>query len=120
MATAILKATDLAATIDWYTSIGFELRGRLPESGSPTWCELGRDDTTLQFLAGATPWNGPPAFTGTFYVHPPSVTVLYDQIKERATVEWGPEVREWGQREVGRRDPNGYFITFTEAVGDRS
>jgi hypothetical protein len=45
MATAILKATDIAATIDWYTSIG---------------CE------------------------------------------------------------VGRRDPNGYFITFTEAVGDWS
>ena len=79
MATAILKATDIAATIDWYTFIGFELRGRFPESGSPTWCELGRDDMTLQFLAGRTPWS-----------------------------------------EVGLRDPNGYFITFTEAVGDRS
>jgi hypothetical protein len=30
------------------------------------------------------------------------------------TPEWGPEVREWGMRELGLRDPNGYFVTFTE------
>ena len=30
------------------------------------------------------------------------------------TAAWGPEVREWGARELGFQDPNGYFITFTE------
>jgi hypothetical protein len=34
--TAILKARDVAATIDWYTRIGFELRGRYPEDNAPT------------------------------------------------------------------------------------
>jgi hypothetical protein len=27
---------------------------------------------------------------------------------------WGPEVMEYGMREFGVRDPNGYFLAFTE------
>ena len=56
----------------------------------------------------------PPAFTGTLYFHPVSVQALYEEIKDRLTPAWGPEVREWGARELGLQDPNGYFLTFTE------
>jgi catechol 2,3-dioxygenase-like lactoylglutathione lyase family enzyme len=111
--TAILKADDVSATIDWYTRIGFQLRGRYPEH-EPTWCELARDGIILQFLSGETPWPGPPTFTGTIYLYPPSVSQVYDDIKEQVTPAWGPEVREWGARELGLQDPNGYFLTFTE------
>jgi uncharacterized glyoxalase superfamily protein PhnB len=45
---------------------------------------------------------------------PESVDALYEQIKEHTTPAWGPEVREWGTRELGVQDPNGYFLTFTE------
>lgn len=41
---------------------------------------------------------------------------LYNAIKEHTTPAWGPEVREWGARELGLEDPNGYFLTFTEPV----
>ena len=112
--TAILKAADVRRTIEWYTGIGFTLLGSFPEEGEPTWCELGRDGTTLQFLGGETPWPGPPAFTGTIYVYPPSVQAVSDEIDGRVVPEWGPEVREWGARELGLRDPDGYFLTFTE------
>ncbi len=37
--------------------------------------------------------------------------------KEHTPPEWGPEVRDWGSRELGLRDPNGYFLTFTEEAG---
>jgi catechol 2,3-dioxygenase-like lactoylglutathione lyase family enzyme len=112
--TAILKTMDVQATIDWYTQVGFRLLGRFPEEGTPTWCELTRDGLTLQFLGGETPWPDPPMFTGTLYAYPESVAVVYDEIRERVEPAWGPEVREWGTRELGLRDPNGYFITFTE------
>jgi catechol 2,3-dioxygenase-like lactoylglutathione lyase family enzyme len=112
--TAILKARDVAATIDWYTRIAFELRGHYPEDDAPTWCELARDGVVLQFLAGDTPWPGPPTFTGTICLHPPSVSQVYEAIKEDITPAWGPEVREWGSRELGLQDPDGYFLTFTE------
>jgi catechol 2,3-dioxygenase-like lactoylglutathione lyase family enzyme len=71
-----LETTDVQSTIDWYTRVGFRLLGRFPETGDPTWCELSRDGLTLQFLGGETPWPDPPAFTGTLYVHPQSVSVV--------------------------------------------
>jgi uncharacterized glyoxalase superfamily protein PhnB len=112
--TAILKTTDVVATIDWYRGVGFDVRGVFPDEGEPTWCEVGRDGVVLQFLGGETPWQGPPAFTGTIYFYPESVDAVFEQIKGHATPAWGPEDREWGSRELGLQDPNGYFLTFTE------
>jgi uncharacterized glyoxalase superfamily protein PhnB len=111
---AILKSGDVTRTIDWYRRMGFDIRGVFPESGEPTWCEVARDGVILQFLGGDTPWPGPPALTGTIYFRPESVVALYEQIKDHTTPAWGPEVREWGTRELGVQDPDGYFLTFTE------
>lgn len=113
----MLKTEDVPGTIEWYTRIGFRVRGVFPEAGNATWCELSRDGVVLQFLGGNdTPWPDPPAFTGTLYFYPPSVDALYDEIKDHTIPEWGPEVRDWGARELGLRDPNGYYLTFTEAA----
>jgi hypothetical protein len=117
---AILKTTDVAGTIDWYRRVGFEIRGVYPDRGEPTWCEVSRDGVILQFLGGETPWSGPPTFTGTFYFHPESVEGLYEQIKDHTPPAWGPEVRDWGARELGLQDPNGYFLTFTEPALPRA
>lgn len=111
---AILKSNDVTRTIEWYRRMGFEIRGVFPESGEPTWCEVSRDGVILQFLGGDTPWPGAPSFTGTLYFRPESVGALYEQIKDHTTPAWGPEVREWGTRELGVQDPDGYFLTFTE------
>jgi catechol 2,3-dioxygenase-like lactoylglutathione lyase family enzyme len=111
---AILKTTDVARTIEWYRRVGFEVQGFFSDSGEPTWCEVSRDGVVLQFLGGETPWAEPPTFTGTFYFRPESVEALYEEIKDHTPPAWGPEVREWGARELGLQDPNGYFLTFTE------
>ena len=113
---AILKTNDVAETIEWYQRVGFELLGIFPESGEPTWCEVSRDGVTLQFLVGDTPWPEPPILTGTLYFYPDSVEGLYEEIREHTQPAWGPEVREWGTRELGLRDPNGYYLTFTETA----
>ena len=112
--TAILKALDVAGTLDWYRRIGFEVNGVSPEEGEPSWCEVSRDGVVLQFLGGETPWPGPPAFTGTLYFHSEGVDAFFEQIKGHTTPAWGPEDREWGTLELGLQDPNGYFLTFTE------
>jgi hypothetical protein len=111
---AILKSNDVAATIAWYQQVGFELRGIQPEEGAPTWCEVARDGVVLQFLGGETPWPEPPTFTGTLYFRPGDLDAFHEEIKGRVDPAWGPEVRDWGEREIGLRDPNGYFLTFTE------
>ena len=110
---AILKATDIRRTIEWYTAAGFELRGLNPPD-MPTWCELARDGLAVQFLSGATPWDGKPAFTGCLYLYPASVGSVYEEIRDRVNCESGVEEREWGARELVLRDPDGYWITFTQ------
>ena len=115
-ATIVLKTEDMSSTIDWYRRVGFEQRGGFPDD-DPMWCELKRDDLVLQFLSGDTPWEGPPALTGCLYVHPRSVDVVYEEVQDRVTCEWGVEDREWGARELTLQDPNGYFLTFSEPAG---
>jgi uncharacterized glyoxalase superfamily protein PhnB len=110
---AILKSSDIRRTEEWYGNIGFVLRGHHPEE-APTWCELERDGTVLQFLSGETPWIGAPSFTGCFYVHCADVDAVYAQIRGLVEVDWAVEERDWGARELVLRDPDGYFVTFTQ------
>jgi uncharacterized glyoxalase superfamily protein PhnB len=67
----------------------------------------------LRFLgADDAPWPEPRGFT--IYLYPESVDALYEEIRGHTEPAWGPEDREWGDRELGLRDPDGYFLTFTE------
>jgi uncharacterized glyoxalase superfamily protein PhnB len=68
----------------------------------------------LQFLGGDTPWPDAPMFTGCFYVHCADVDAVYADVRDGVDSEWGIEDREWGARELVLRDPDGYFVTFTQ------
>lgn len=109
---AILKSADLATTVGWYRDAGFDIR-----RSEPALCEVSREGLALQFLSGETPWTGPPALTGCFYVHvhvpDVDVDVVAATVGGSITPEWGVEDRDWGSRELVLQDPNGYFITFT-------
>src|SRR5262245_61701009 len=100
--------------VRWRSRAGFELRSRVREVGKTTWCELARDGLVVQFLGGDTPWEGPPALTGSLYVCPVDVDAVYADVKASIKPEWGIEERDWGTRELVLRDPNGYFVTFIE------
>jgi hypothetical protein len=112
-AVAILKVASVADTLEWYRRVGFELRGSAP-ADDPTWAEVARDGLVLQFLAGETPWDGPPSLTGCLYVHPPSVERVYEAVRDSVRCEHGVEVRPWGAVELTLQDPNGSYLTFTE------
>jgi hypothetical protein len=111
----ILKSSNVPATIQWYAKVGFDVHGSFPDD-EPTWCEVARDGLVVQFLAGETPWEGPPHLTGCLYVHPASVEAVYAEIGGRVECERGVEEREWGARELVLRDPDGYYLTFTESA----
>jgi hypothetical protein len=88
---AILKASDIRRTEDWYRKAGFVLRAHHPEE-APTWCELEREGTVLQFLSGETPWIEAPSFTGCFYVHCSDVDAVYEQIRDLVEIEWASRI----------------------------
>ena len=97
---AILKSSDVTRTEEWYTAAGFEVRGSHPDE-TPTWCEVARDGTVLQFLAGETPWEGGPSLTGCLYVPTDNVDAVYNEIRDKVTCEWGIEERESGSARIG-------------------
>jgi hypothetical protein len=110
---AVLKVDDMDRTVEWYEAAGFIVRGRSDDPGT-SWCEVAREGTVLQFLAGATPWQGKPALTGCIYVHVADVDHAFAALRAPVEPEWGIEDREWGAREVVLEDPNGYLITLTQ------
>lgn len=59
-------------------------------------------------------WPQPPTFTGTICFYPESIDKVLTSLQ--VTPDGGPEDREWGARELGLRDPNGYFLTFSEPL----
>jgi catechol 2,3-dioxygenase-like lactoylglutathione lyase family enzyme len=109
-----LLVRDMKATLEFYGSLGFRMTGCYPRT-APTWAEVTRDSVTFQFHTD--PPHGTPASpvcSGTFYVFPESVDALAEEYRGKVEFAWGPEVMGYGMREFGVKDPDGYFIAFTE------
>lgn len=112
--TPSLLARDMSETLAFYRSLGFRISGGGVDTG---WLELTRDEASLQFYSDppvSTPTS--PIMSGTIYFYPSSVDALAAEWKERVKFEWGPEVMDYGMREFGIRDPNGYYLAFTESA----
>jgi uncharacterized glyoxalase superfamily protein PhnB len=108
----MLVAADLRQTIDWYTGVlGFEIENQLPEE-RPAWCSLSRDDVEIMFMADPESAAARPRLSGVLYVNTDDVLGLYERIKDRVKVLWGPEVYHYGMHEFAIEDCNGYRISF--------
>ena len=49
-----------------------------------------------------------------FYLYLEGVSALAAELRGKVEFAWGPEVMEYGMREFGVQDPNGYYLAFTE------
>jgi hypothetical protein len=112
-ACAVLKVGSIAESTRWYAAVGFEVR----ETDEQSFAEVALRGLALQFIAGETPWPGPPRLTGNFYVHVDDVPSVHDAIRGRVDIEWGVEERPWGAIDLTLRDPDGYHVTFTQPAG---
>ncbi|MGH2621657.1 MAG: VOC family protein [Anaerolineales bacterium] len=111
-----LLARNLPESIRFYQGIlGFRLTGCYPDQDNPTWAELTRDGVVIQFYSDPPEGTQPtPVMSGTLYLFPESVESLAAEFAGRVPFAWGPEVMDYGLREFGIRDPNGYFLAFAE------
>ncbi len=110
-----LLARDLEVTLAFYERLGFARTGVFPDDGPPTWGEVTRDGISLQFYSDpphGTPTE--PICSGTLYVNANDVLALAEELRGYAPFAWGPEVMDYGMREFAVKDPNGYFLAFTE------
>lgn len=110
-----LLVRDMGETLEFYRRLGFRLTGCHPAESSPTWAEVERDSVAFQFHTdppSGTPST--PVCSGTFYLFPASVMELAEEFRGKVEFAWGPEVMDYGMREFGVQDPNGYYLAFTE------
>ena len=109
-----LLVNDIVETVAFYSQLGFRITG---EEGSDDgyWAEVSRDDVSLQFYVTA-PEGLPnkPCLSGTIYFFPDDVQALAMEWQDKVGFEWGPEVMPYGMLAFGIKDPNGYYLAFTE------
>jgi catechol 2,3-dioxygenase-like lactoylglutathione lyase family enzyme len=110
-----LLVRDMGETLAFYEKLGFVLTGCHPTRAAPTWAEVERDSVVFQFHT-EPPCGTPaaPVCSGTFYIFPDDVAALAAEFRGKVEFSWGPEVMDYGMREFGVQDPNGYYIAFTE------
>jgi uncharacterized glyoxalase superfamily protein PhnB len=102
--------------IDWYTqNLGFEIVWRAPGDGDGENCMLQAGAVELLLSTGSY-LGGPPMFTGTLYFNVDRVNGLFERIKDRVEIVWPLEEQEYGTREFGIRDPDGYLLAFAEEI----
>ena len=107
-----LRVSDMERSVRFYVDVlGFTCGMQTPSDSN-----LYRDQ--VRIMLGAPNAHGPrtgPGFTGQLYIHldaPEEVDALWSKIRDRVDVVYAPEDFEYGMREFGVRDDNGYSLAF--------
>lgn len=106
-----LRARNLAATVTfWRDVLGFQLSGSDNPGGEPvTWCELRRDDAVVEFWVSGVGELPELRDAVGLCLRPSEVDAVLAQVPTDI-VAWAPEDFDYGWREAGIRDPNGYLV----------
>jgi uncharacterized glyoxalase superfamily protein PhnB len=113
--TPMLYSTDLDGTMKWYTDfLEFRCNSYNKEVG---WLNLSHGKLSLMFCApnAHIPFEKP-VCTGSFYFNTQDVDILWDRLKEKVNVCYPIEDFDYGMREFGIYDNNGYLLQFGKEI----
>jgi uncharacterized glyoxalase superfamily protein PhnB len=112
---AMIHVPDVRATVDWYTSIGFKLRGQNEEDGELNWASLtlGEGEIMLQSSGKA---SGARRREFDLYIWVDDVDDLARRIRDRVEVVVDLNDTFYGMREFIIRDINRFWITFGQPI----
>ncbi len=112
----VLRVVDMQRAIDWYARIlGFQLCWRAPNDGGGENCWIQSGAIDLMLSTGSH-LGDKPAFTGTLYFNMDGVHEFYARVKDQVDIVWPLEAMEYGTREFGIHDCDGYTLAFAEEV----
>jgi uncharacterized glyoxalase superfamily protein PhnB len=112
----VLRVTDMERAADFYIGVlGFQVLRKTTDDGDGAVCLLQSGPIELMLATGSH-LGGTPTFTGTFYFQTEDVATFYEGIKDRVEIVWPLEVMDYGTREFGIHDPDGYTLAFAEEV----
>lgn len=109
--TPMLETHDLPATIRFYTGVlGFVLEAFDEEMG---WANLQQGDVDIMFSGPNEHLYHPKSvMSGSLYLYTTEVNEVWEQVKDRAEICYPIEDFDYGMREFGIFDNNGYLIKF--------
>lgn len=116
-----LYTPDIRSTLDFYADVlGFEQTGVYPQGESAIWAEAtfnnALNPARIWFFSQPIEGRPTPAMSGVIYIYVPDVDVLAVALAEKIELLWGPEDMDYGLREIGLQDPNGYLLAFAQEI----
>lgn len=113
----MLITENIQKTIEFYTGIlGFECQGRYPEE-NPCWVSFCNGSVEIAFnLPNQHIEFEKPLLTGSIYINVENVDELWENLKEKTEVIYPIENFDYGMREFGIRDCNGYILNLGQNI----
>jgi catechol 2,3-dioxygenase-like lactoylglutathione lyase family enzyme len=106
-----LAVTDMARAVDFYTSLGFELRYGGPDARFTSF-SVGEGYLNLQPVTH-TPGTG----WGRAIVYVDDVDAVHDRaVAAGLSPQFAPRDAEWGERYFHLRDPDGHELSFARPL----
>lgn len=113
-----LHVPNVAATAEWYQSIGFVLDGTHVDGGDMLWAQLRFGDSALMLNAGGVASSAARREVD-HYVHVDDLAEVYARVSPLAELVVAVHETEYGMREFIVRDPNRFWLTFGQNIPDR-
>jgi len=110
--TPMLWTKNLEETIAFYTKIlGFTC---CEFNEDWQWASLYKDETEIMLAYPNAHFNSEIGFSGSFYFQVNEVENLWKELKEKVEIVYDLEIFDWGMKEFGIKDKNGYNLQFGE------
>jgi uncharacterized glyoxalase superfamily protein PhnB len=112
----VLKVSDMQRAVAFYTSVlGFTVAWQAANDGGGENCMMQAGAADLLLSTGSH-LGDKPQFTGTLYFHMAGVQEFFERIKDQVQIVWPLETMNYGQKEFGIRDCDGYNLAFAEPL----
>lgn len=110
-----LEVENLTRTLKFYNDkLGFKC---IRQMGNE-WATVTRDGIFIMFANRFSLRQYPkPVFTGSLYFYTDEVDIWWNELKEKATISYPIETFNYGMREFGLIDCNGYLLQFGQEIG---
>jgi uncharacterized glyoxalase superfamily protein PhnB len=111
----MLWVNNVKETIDWYVNtLGFELKNYVEEW---QWGEICKDDVNIMFAKPDEETHfEKPQFTGSLYMNTEDVDGWWEKLKDSPYVLYPINNFDYGMREFGIKDINGYILQFGQVI----
>jgi uncharacterized glyoxalase superfamily protein PhnB len=111
--TPMLGTLNLNRTIKFYKeNLGFECLGMYPNNENPCWASLWNGDVEIAFSSH----DKKLLMTGTIYLYVENVEEIWKRIKDKVEVVYPLKDFDYGMREFGIRDNNGYILNVGQNI----